>query len=66
MGTVFIVQIIWTATAVLYGGRKTNICGWLREGKVVQTVIVDRALNSIRGGDVYLGNLATDDGCLGC
>ena len=63
---VVIIQIIWTAAAVLYGGRKADVCRRLLEGKVIETVIMDGALDSIGGGDVYLSNLSTDGSCLGC
>lgn len=62
---VLFIHIIWTASAVLYGGRKAYVCGRLRVLERVELVILQGALNSIRSGNVYLSDLTADDGCLG-
>ena len=61
---ILFIHIIWTAGAILYGGRKTNVCRWLGVRERVELVILQRALNGIRSGNVYLSDLTTDDGCL--
>ena len=61
---IFFVHIIWTAGAILYGGRKANVCRWLGVREGVELVILQRASNSIRSGNVYLSDLTTDDGWL--
>ena len=62
---VLFIHIIWTASAVLYGGRKADVCGRLRVRERVELVILQGALNSIRSGNVYLSDLTADYGCLG-
>ena len=59
-----LVHIIRTACAVLYGGRKANVRRRLRVRERIELVILQRALNSIRSGNVYLSDLTTNDGCL--
>lgn len=61
---VLFIHIIWTACTILYSGREANVRRRLRVSKSVELVILQRALNGIRGGNIYLSDLTTDDGCL--
>ena len=63
-GMIVFIHIIRTASAILYGGRKANIGRRLRVRERVEFVILQRASDSIRCGDVDLSDLTTDDGCL--
>ena len=62
--TILFIHIIWTTCAVLYGGRKANVRRRLRVRERVELVILQRASDSVRSGDVDLSDLATNDGSL--
>lgn len=63
---ILIVHVIRTSTTVLYGGRKANVRRWLSEDTGIQAVILDGALDCLRGRYIDLIDLTAYGSSLRC